>query len=319
MIDPIKSVGMVKSVQLAGIDRVRQRIAEIEERFGIGGDNSFQSTLEREMKKAQKADRARAAQAGAQSKKTAETGTVERAVEAVGTAEVKATPEVAKETRDKELVETFADLERAANEKSAAQSEELTSELTSEAEAEATPPDAILDNQNYLPGEEALNPFAAAAAAPNPTPTPNTIREPVVEPELETIVESAFEEINPISTEEMLEAAADKYNVDPNLVKAIATAESDWDQNAISSVGAIGVMQLMPETAAGLGVDPYDEQENIEGGAKYIRQMLDTFNGNVRHAVAAYNAGPGAVKRYGGVPPYSETQNYVGRVLDLYE
>ena len=117
----------------------------------------------------------------------------------------------------------------------------------------------------------------------------------------------------------MLEAAADKYNVDPNLVKAIATAESDWDQNAVSHVGAIGVMQLMPETAAGLGVDPYDERENIEGGAKYIRQMLDTFDGNVRKAVAAYNAGPGAVKRYGGVPPYSETQNYVGRVLDLYE
>ena len=123
----------------------------------------------------------------------------------------------------------------------------------------------------------------------------------------------------PMTTEEMIEAAAAKYSVDPNLVKSIATAESDWNQNAISPVGAIGVMQLMPETAAALGVDPYDEQENIEGGAKYIRQMLDTFGGNVRKAVAAYNAGPGAVQRYGGVPPYSETQNYVGRVLDLYE
>ena len=317
MIDPIKSVGMVKSVQLAGIDRVRQRIAEIEEKFGIGGDNSFQATLEREMKKAQKADRARAAQAGSQSKKTAETGTVERAVEAVGTAEVKATPEVAKEVRDTELVETFADLEKSVNEKAATQSEELAAEAASE--SKSPEPEVILDNKNYLPGEEALNPFVPAIAVENPTPTPDTIREPTVEPELETIVESAFEEINPISTEEMLEAAADKYNVDPNLVKAIATAESDWNQNAISSVGAIGVMQLMPETAAGLGVDPYDEQENIEGGAKYIRQMLDTFDGNVRKAVAAYNAGPGAVKRYGGVPPYSETQNYVGRVLDLYE
>ena len=317
MIDPIKSVGMVKSVQLAGIDRVRQRIAEIEEKFGIGGDNSFQATLEREMKKAQKADRARAAQAGSQSKKTAETGTVERAVDAVGTAEVKATPEVAKEVRDTELVETFADLEKSVNEKAADQSEELAAEAASE--SKSPEPEVILDNKNYLPGEEALNPFVPAIAVENPTPTPDTIREPTVEPELETIVESAFEEINPISIEEMLEAAADKYNVDPNLVKAIATAESDWNQNAISSVGAIGVMQLMPETAAGLGVDPYDEQENIEGGAKYIRQMLDTFDGNVRKAVAAYNAGPGAVKRYGGVPPYSETQNYVGRVLDLYE
>ena len=123
----------------------------------------------------------------------------------------------------------------------------------------------------------------------------------------------------PSTTEEILEAAAAKYNVDPDLVKAIAAAESDWDQNAISSVGAIGVMQLMPETAAALGVNPYDENENIEGGAKYIRQMLDTFDGNVRKAVAAYNAGPNAVKRYGGVPPYAETQHYVGRVLDLYE
>ena len=78
-------------------------------------------------------------------------------------------------------------------------------------------------------------------------------------------------------------------------------------------------MQLMPETADALGVNPYDEQENIEGGTKYLRQMLDKFDGNVRHAVAAYNAGPGAVARYGGVPPYAETQNYVGRVLDLYE
>ena len=109
------------------------------------------------------------------------------------------------------------------------------------------------------------------------------------------------------------------YNVDPDLVKAIATAESDWDQSVVSPVGAIGVMQLMPETAATLGVNPYDENENIEGGAMYLRQMLDTFDGNVKKAVAAYNAGPNAVKRYGGVPPYSETQNYVGRVLDLYE
>ena len=163
------------------------------------------------------------------------------------------------------------------------------------------------------------NPFAAAAIAENPTPTPNTIREPLVE----TVVEGAVVEIPsatvPSTTEEIIEAAAAKYNVDANLVKAIATAESGWDQSAISPVGAIGVMQLMPETANALGVNPYDENENIEGGAKYIRQMLDTFDGNVRKAVAAYNAGPGAVKRYGGVPPYSETQNYVGRVLDLYE
>lgn len=122
----------------------------------------------------------------------------------------------------------------------------------------------------------------------------------------------------PTSTEGMIEAAARRYGVDSDLVKAIATAESNMNQNARSYVGAIGVMQLMPETAESLGVDPYDEKQNIEGGARYIRQMLDKFNGNLQKAIAAYNAGPGAVQKYDGVPPYSETQNYVGRVMDFY-
>ena len=77
-------------------------------------------------------------------------------------------------------------------------------------------------------------------------------------------------------------------------------------------------MQLMPETAAGLGVNPYDAAQNIDGGTKYLKSLLDTFGGDVRKAVAAYNAGPEAVKRYGGVPPYQETKQYVDRVLDLY-
>ena len=122
----------------------------------------------------------------------------------------------------------------------------------------------------------------------------------------------------PTTTEGMIEAAARRYGVESDLVKAIATAESNMNQDARSYVGAIGVMQLMPETAGSLGVNPYDEKENIEGGAHYIRQMLDKFNGNVKYAIAAYNAGPGAVQKYGGVPPYSETQNYVGRVMDFY-
>ena len=100
-------------------------------------------------------------------------------------------------------------------------------------------------------------------------------------------------------------------------MRAVAIAESDMNQDEISPVGAIGVMQLMPETAAALGVDPYDEEQNIEGGVRYLRQMLDQFGGNVPHALAAYNAGPAAVQRYGGIPPYSETQAYVGRILDI--
>ncbi len=116
----------------------------------------------------------------------------------------------------------------------------------------------------------------------------------------------------------LIEAAARKYKVDPKLVAAVAEVESNGKQEAVSSAGAIGVMQLMPDTAASLGVDPYNEQQNIEGGAKYLRQMLDTFGGDLTKAVAAYNAGPGAVKDYGGVPPYRETQNYVNKVLDIY-
>lgn len=116
----------------------------------------------------------------------------------------------------------------------------------------------------------------------------------------------------------LIQEAAQKYQVDPKLVSAVAEVESGGNQSATSPAGAIGVMQLMPGTAEGLGVNPYDERQNIEGGAKYLREMLDTFGGDVRKAVAAYNAGPQAVKDYGGVPPYRETQNYVNKVLDLY-
>ncbi len=115
-----------------------------------------------------------------------------------------------------------------------------------------------------------------------------------------------------------VQQAAREYNVDPRLVSAVAQTESGGDQSAVSPAGAIGVMQLMPDTAASLGVNPYDEKQNVEGGAKYLREMLDAFGGDVRKAVAAYNAGPTAVKAYGGVPPYRETQDYVSKVLDLY-
>lgn len=115
-----------------------------------------------------------------------------------------------------------------------------------------------------------------------------------------------------------IHSAAAKYAVDPRLVSAVAEVESGGNQNAVSPAGAVGVMQLMPETAAGLGVNPYNLEGNVEGGAKYLREMLDTFGGDVKKAVAAYNAGPNAVKAYGGVPPYAETQDYVNRVLDIY-
>lgn len=121
-----------------------------------------------------------------------------------------------------------------------------------------------------------------------------------------------------MDTTQLIQEAARKYNVDPRLVSAVAETESNGNQDVVSSAGAVGVMQLMPSTAASLGVNPYDKAQNIEGGTKYLRQMLDTFNGDVQKAVAAYNAGPGAVQKYGGTPPYRETQNYVNKVMDIY-
>ena len=120
------------------------------------------------------------------------------------------------------------------------------------------------------------------------------------------------------SLSSLINNAAKKYQVDPKLVSAVAEVESGGRQEATSAAGAVGVMQLMPDTAASLGVNPYDKRENVEGGAKYLKEMLDLFGGDVKKAVAAYNAGPAAVKNYGGVPPYKETQNYVNKVLDIY-
>ncbi len=119
-------------------------------------------------------------------------------------------------------------------------------------------------------------------------------------------------------TEQIINEMATKYQVPLALAQAIAQVESGKDQSATSPAGAIGVMQLMPDTASSLGVNPYDLRENIEGGVKYISEMLQDFNGNLELAIAAYNAGPQAVKDYGGIPPYRETQNYVNAVLAEY-
>jgi soluble lytic murein transglycosylase-like protein len=107
-------------------------------------------------------------------------------------------------------------------------------------------------------------------------------------------------------------AAAKKHGIDPALLAGLVKQESGFNPTAGSSAGARGLTQLMPGTAAGLGVtDVLDPIQNLDGGAKYLRQQLDAFGGDVTRALAAYNAGPGAVQRYGGVPPYAETQNYV--------
>lgn len=130
----------------------------------------------------------------------------------------------------------------------------------------------------------------------------------------------AYRKLSKQKFDEMISSTASRYGIDPHLVKAIVKAESDYDQTAVSKKGAKGLMQLMPETASRMGVkDIHDPADNVEGGIKYLSKLLKMFDWQVPLAVAAYNAGEGAVVKYGNrVPPYNETQTYVKRVLHYY-
>lgn len=168
----------------------------------------------------------------------------------------------------------------------------------------APPPGSVPDGNpafgralaQAMRGSAELAPGPPVAATPAPAPVP------------------------PEQIDALVQQNASTWQVDPALVKAVIANESGFNANATSKVGAQGLMQLMPDTAGGLGVrDSYDPAQNVAGGTRYLKGLLDRFHGDVRLAVAAYNAGPGAVEKYNDVPPYAETQNYVQNVLGSYE
>lgn len=123
----------------------------------------------------------------------------------------------------------------------------------------------------------------------------------------------------PESVDKVIEAAARRHGVDPNLVRAVVKVESNFNTHAVSSKGAMGLMQLMPSTAKSLSVgNAFDPNQNVDAGVRHLKTLLDDYNGNLELSLAAYNAGRGAVNRNGGIPPYRETRDYVKKITDLY-
>ncbi len=161
----------------------------------------------------------------------------------------------------------------------------------------------------------------AAVQAQNSQPPPAkiTIRPGPVTAETQQLLAGRGQSLSFQAFDDLIWAAARRYGVDPALVKAVVHQESGFNPYAVSRAGAQGLMQLMPGNVARLGLtDAFDPVQNVDGGVRMLRNLLDRYRGNVPLALAAYNAGPGAVDRHGGIPPIAETQAYVPRVLALY-
>ena len=123
-----------------------------------------------------------------------------------------------------------------------------------------------------------------------------------------------------VAFDELIRSTSGRYNVDADLIRAVIKTESDFNSNARSNKGAMGLMQLMPDTARLHNVsDAYDPNENIDGGVRHLRMLLERYQGDLELSLAAYNAGAGAVEKHGGIPPYNETREYVRKVLRLYD
>ena len=183
---------------------------------------------------------------------------------------------------------------------------------------------AVMRRIAQLSGETATSPAppaqASASFADLVSSAIGGVTDPVQTAAAQEAVSPVPAIVPPAQIQRLVNANAGAWGVDPALVKAIIANESGFDANATSKTGAQGLMQLEPGTAAELGVtDAYDPGQNISGGTRYIRGLLDRFHGDLRLAIAAYNAGPGAVVKYNGVPPYAETQQYVENVLDAYQ